>query len=529
MRKVLINPALCLAVAAGAPAAFAQVHDIDMNVPGAAINRGILGTNYTTQRDWAPVADRTFITGVAGGLDAEIFNWETRVGTYDWPTLGVLRNIRDSGSTPMFIVNLRGTGVSDGYSTDVGFHYTDTTLPPLVTLASDWVRYTNFIVPDGPQNASDQAILNKISGSYDKLLLPGEALTPKVKYWEIGNEPEAYIDGIAYGGPFGTRLVQEYVDRYIALSTAMKAVDPTIKVGPAMVAMTSPVGPSNYTPPVAMPLLNSSATVDFWGYHTYDDLDNYYKPNGTPTEIASMEAQLRGVRPYQVNLYNLQRSFFTAAGRNPDNVEFAATEWNPMGTGLNDASAPTMYQALAFAETVFAYADLNLKSANYWGLLAYEPADPKGLYNLWPMVKLWQKMNQKMGDTLVESIIDDAHNLRAYVTRDSLTGKVTVWGLNFSNSNDGSLDLSLLGLNADDNALLSTLNDGSNTTLWTAHEAVWTTQNLTNFDAGSFNLAIPHASIVMLEIQPVPEPGMAVLMGLAGCCLPALRRRGHQR
>ena len=480
--------------------------NVDMSAPGKEVNRGILGTNYFTQRPWAPVADRTMITGAAGGLDAEIYDWQTQNVHPYWNTLGVLKDIRDTGSEPMFIANMRGTGTADDiYGTN--FQYTNTNVNMLATLGAEWVRYTNFILQNGltyaQQSASDKAILDKFNAA-QKLLNPGEAAVPKVKYWEIGNEPDAYLAGIQFGTP--AYPASDYVNRYVTLTNAMKAVDPTIKVGPGMSAMTAPVGPNNWESAVTQALLQSNATVDFWGYHSYDHLDNYFVANGTPAQTATMEAQLRQVRTYQTNLYNLQRSFFTEYGRNPNNVEFRATEWSPMGTGNNAQSAPTMYQALGFAETIFAYADLGLRSANYWGLLAPEPPGP---YDYWPMVNLWQKLNENIGDTLVQSIIDDAGNRRVYVTRDSHTGEVTVWGMNFDNGQDTNIDLSLLNMDASSNAMLSILNDGSTTTLWTGDEAQWTTESLTNFDAENFNLSIPHASIVMLEIQAIPEPGMA--------------------
>jgi hypothetical protein len=498
---------------------------VDMSAPGTSIDRDILGTNYFTQRFWAPVADRTMLTGPAGGLTADDYNWQKEVPYPWWNTIGVLQNIRDSGSRPMFMVNMRGIGNLTTPNDLNTFYYTDTSVGTLTTLASEWVRYTNFILQNGlpyaQQSPGDQAILDKIT-TFGPLPPPNQPPLPTVKYWEIGNEPDVYLSGIQFGTP--SYPASDYVNRYVTITNAMKAVDPTIKVGPAISAMTAPVGPNNWESAVTQALLQSNATVDFWGYHSYDHLDNYFVANGTAAQTATMEAELRQVRTYQTNLYNLQRSFFTKYGRDPNQVEFRATEWSPMGTGTNTTSAPTMYQALAFTETIFTYAELGLKSANYWGLLAYEPSDPKGMYNLWPMVKVWQELNQNIGDGLVSSIIDDANNRRVYVTRDSITGKVTVWGLNFDNDADTSLDLGLLNLTGPLDATLSILNDGPGTTLWTADAAKWTTQNLVGFNPGFFNFSIPHASIVMLELQAVPEPSSLALLG-AGMAALMVRRR----
>jgi alpha-L-arabinofuranosidase len=136
------------------------------------------------------------------------------------------------------------------------------------------------------------------------------------------------------------------------------------------------------------------------------------------------------------------------------------------------------------------------------------------------MVKAWWKLRDEMGDTLVSSMIDDANNRRIYTTRDSQTGEIKVWGLNFDNDSDTNINLALLGINAADTATLSVLG-GTGTKLWTT-SADWTSQTLNNFDAGNFNLSIPSASIVLLEVMPVPEPAA---MGLIGIGVLAMRRQ----
>lgn len=470
--------------------------NVDAGVPGIAINRGILGATYHLQRPWIQgTPDRTYITGPASGLTADMFNWQTRVGTWDWTTLDTLRYIRDHDSTPVFLANVRGTGVSNGYNTAAGFHYTNKDLSMLTTLASEWVRYTNFILPNnGPLNPGDQAILDKIqiNNGYDaRLPNPGEAPVPKVQHWFIGNEPSEWIDSFYFTDnplelpPFqaNTRPFSEYVDRYKAISNAMKAVDPTIKVGPSLIRDVNYGGEQ---------LVQSDATIDIWGYHPYDDLGDDFVVNGTPSQIDAMEAQLRGVRVHQIDNYNNQRQIFIDAGRNPDNVEFMANEWNPLNWSYG--GPPSMYQALAFAESIFTFAELGLTSANYWG----ESAHPLPETKLYPMTQLWQKLNERMGDSLVNSIIDDANNRRVYTTRDNETGEIVVWGLNFDNDANTTINLSLQGLYAANTASYSLLNYGSGTRLDTA-DARWASKTVNDFDAGNYNLDIPKASIVMLK------------------------------
>lgn len=487
---------------------------IDMSVTGTPIDHEILGTNwdlYNIQNYPYPfnILPGTMGRGVAGGLYADTFNWENiSGGVRHFATMAFLRDLRDTNSSGLITVNMRGTGTGTNSS---NFQYTDTSAASLVTLAADWVRYTNFIVPNGPQNAGDQAILNKIdwTGSGEpKLPAPGEGALPKIKYWEIGNEPQIKVSGKWFSSSFldqlqGAWSTSEYVNRYKAITAAMKAQDPTIKVGPGLLdAVTD----------TAKALLDSDATIDFWGYHPYDDIGKEYVANGNASQVNAMEADLRNVRVNQINNYNAQRQAFTNAGRNPDNVQFMATEWNAMNYAYDD---PSMYQTLGFAESIFTFAQLNMKAAHYYGRAAYasgDPNDPTYPANLlYPMVKAWQKLDEHMGDTLVNSNIDDADNLRVYTTRDSKTGEVSIWVLNFDNDAAKLLNLALQGFAASDTATLSILSDGANTRLWSTN-ADWTTQTLTNFNAANFTLNVPSASIAMLLIHPVPEPS---LLGLA--------------
>ena len=495
--------------------------NIDAGAAGQTVHREILGSTLAHSR-YVTTGDKASAIGVAGGLEAELFNWQTLQNNFQWSTYGFMKTAADMDSTFIDIVNMRGVyDSSNNYKTD---------LAPLVTLASDWVRYTNHIIQTYHQGdavaPADQAILNKINWTAypQKLPNPGETAPPPVKYWIIGNEPEISVNGRKFTDrwyelpPFNNNnfSTTEYVNRYKQITNAMKAQDPTIKVGPGMLGSTNEM--------TFGPLLSSDATIDFWAYHMYGTLSDVYVPNGSASQVNAMEGALRGVRPMHLNRWNDIRQTFINNGRNPDNVEFMVTEWNAMNGDLNDANVPSMYQALGTAETFFSFAQMGLRSGNYWGETVYQPDVPNPT-NIYPMVKLWWMLRDKMGDTLVDSIASDSSNQRVYTTRDSQTGVIRLWGLNFDNDAAANIALSLSGINAGNTATLYTLNDGAGTKLWSVN-ADWTTQSLSNFNAANFNLNIPGASIVMLEVMPVPEPGMLGMIGAGLVGLMMRRSRG---
>ncbi|MGC8862986.1 MAG: hypothetical protein ACP5R5_09470 [Armatimonadota bacterium] len=135
----------------GSPAC-GLTHTIDLSTPGTPINRWIrgqaarCGTWTAIRNKLLAVCYNSSMRGVAGGLDADTYNWKTLTGRSVGPqtTLQFLREARDRNSEPLFTANIRGIGTGTGSS----FAYTDTSLAPLPGLAADWVHYTNKILPN---------------------------------------------------------------------------------------------------------------------------------------------------------------------------------------------------------------------------------------------------------------------------------------------------------------------------------------------------------------------------------------------
>lgn len=485
---------------------------------GVAISKGIIGnatrldaypnTGGSMDRVWEIVGGSS-VRGIAGGMDADTYNWKDMSGQGvghsgtpgpDVPTtLMWMRRARDHRpAMPVITVNTRGTGPlsSSGWCT---FYYTDTSLPPLIPLAADWVRYVNFILPAYREGdtlpAGDQAIVDSITWyGRPRLLLPGETSTPRVDYWEIGNEPELTLPWCTPGQPTHTLSAGEYATRYKQISAAMLAVDPAIKVGPCTIGET-------YAYAV---LADPAARVDFVSYHPYGPL--YWFANAYGDTAATAESGLRYIKKQQVDRCASVRNNIARAGRDPDVVALMASEWNPSSWEWECSGKDRrVSHALGIAETLFTFAELRLAGAHYWS----HPTSCSSTTEA-PGYKVFQMLQQHMGDRLIDSFTDGL-NFRLYVTRDSQTHDLAIWCLNFSETENKTIELGLTGLDLVDAVRLKTLaNLSGDTSLLNRNDSPasvivdWTERTLTGLDLSRFMMTVEDATLAVLVIEQTP-------------------------
>ncbi|MCC6424103.1 MAG: hypothetical protein IT447_11545 [Phycisphaerales bacterium] len=564
--NILAMAAAAALCASASRDAMAQ-HTIDMS-GGQAIHPDVRGQNLPNlgagtvyDQKTLDLTNGSSIRGPAPGLFAETYDWKDRTGygvdqagAPSTPTLDYLRYARDNNADLFITVNTRGTGT--GYSSST-FSYTDTTGTSLPLMAADWVRYTNFIAPGYKQgdslSAGDAAIVNSLQwGSYDRLRGTSEAPTTKVKYWEIGNEPD-----VAFGNLNFTLTPTQYADRYVAITTAMRAVDPTIKVGPVVVRGVVNQGPNaGQTDPYLLAVLDrSDAQVDFISYHPYMGMFSDYLLNNGPTPtVSDTEADLRYIRPKQQSEYQLIRN---AIQKNNDNNSFlgvpipalgpqrnldtsvVASEWNPSPWQVGGSYlGRTMAQALGSVETVFNFAqNQNMIAAQNW------------VWPVWstgaeiPVYKAFQGLRDHMGDTLVDVLTtDDSSNIRLYTTKNSITGEIVLWGLNFSDDISQALQLSLDNLAPGQNYTITLMKLAQlsgdtgllsyTTPLTNVPQSIdWKSTDLTGqIDLSNFSLTLDDATLTALVLTPVPVPepaGGLLVMSIAGVAICRRRRSNH--
>jgi hypothetical protein len=268
--------------ASAAAAADTRV-DIDVRAGLATIGGAAVGVNHAvwdSQLGTPAVADLLGDAGVTmlrypGGSYADIYHWRdhTAPGGYvapgtDFDTF--MAGAQRTGAEPMIIANY-GTGTAQE--------------------AADWVRYAN------------------VTKGYD------------ATYWTIGNEN--YGNG-HYGSAWeaddhADKSPKQYAAEVVAYSRAMKAVDPTIKVG-AVLTM-----PGNWPDGIVgggdtgtwnqEVLTRAGSAIDFVDVH-------WYPGGSTPAETLTRTAHIQDA------VYLLRRQINQYAGAGAGRIGISMTETN---------------------------------------------------------------------------------------------------------------------------------------------------------------------------------------------------------
>ncbi|MBI4580289.1 MAG: hypothetical protein HY718_11340 [Planctomycetes bacterium] len=407
---------------------------VDCSSPGVTFNKGIMGMDaqpkvLSAQR----IADNlaaSFNTSMRYGGDG--YNFKTR--TAQWTsstrsTLQALRDARDRNSYVQICLNTRGIGTGNG-STWV---YTDQTAATLAGLAADWVYYCNKLVSNKRQGdalaTQEQAILDSLNwGSDDKLLAPGEPPVPPVVYWEIGNEPE---------GPYPPPALapDDYAARYSTITQAMRAVDPTIKVGPGVMSA------DNGNAWLDAVFSNAGNRVDFVAYHPYGPLYWITKNNsGGVLNANDLMGGLDSLKQQQTDRRQKVVDRLTANNR-PGGTPLVASEFNPVsweGTYYYNLSQ-TVAQGLGLAETIFTFAELGFTAAQYWDLPNYPSTTPREV----PGFKVFKMMQAEQPERVIHSCVDGT--FRLYATLADSETRLVVWAINVSETDDKPVEIHVAG------------------------------------------------------------------------------------
>ncbi|BCY08524.1 cellulose binding domain-containing protein [Actinoplanes sp. L3-i22] len=315
--------ALVTAVAGTPPAAQAAAAatdvrvDVDARAGLATVGSTALGVNHAI---WDSQLGTPAVTGLLkdagvqmvrypGGSYADIYHWKdhTAPGGYVAPNTDFdtfMAGAQRTGASPMIIANY-GTGTAQE--------------------AADWVRYANVTKGYG------------------------------AKYWTIGNEN--YGNG-HYGSAWeaddhADKSPKEYSDNVIAYAKAMKAVDPSVKIG-AVLTM-----PGNWPDGIVAAgdsgtwnqevLTRAGSAIDFVDVHWY--------PGGAgPAETLGKTAQLQDAA------YLLRRQISTYGGDSAGRIGISMTETNV------DAGRNTQPGALFLADAYSGLLAQGVFTVQWWNV-----------------------------------------------------------------------------------------------------------------------------------------------------------------
>ncbi len=431
------------------------------------------------------MGSNSLFRGVAGGIDAETYNWKTlssfalaeqyprgyrKVAPFNpkITTLDFLDACRAFASTPIIIVNTRGDGSIASRNGVNQWHVSQQDTPFLERLAADWVRYVNYLLPNyrlgregtyvpaardvPPLSIADRKLLDSIRWivgtngvSAPKLLRLGDrTVLPRVKYWEIGNEVEGPMNKTRFE-PGIDLSAEDYVRRYRALTEAMLRTDPNIFVGPQF-ANAWPASSPNVNRHLGALLRDPTVRIDFMSYHPYPDngiMAKAWPPQGKPN-VFELEKALRIIKHWHHLQKDLFQKALREANRDP-NMPFLATEWNSSDPSFNHDLKFSLCEGLAAVEMIFSFLEEGTVGANFWG------------HNHFPPLRdVFGKLTTHLGTEFLGSSFGNSRlagaggtdpsstsNLRIYATRNRDARTVNVWLLNFSNRDPQNIELRL--------------------------------------------------------------------------------------
>ena len=316
---VVLGAGLAAALPGGAAAADPVATTVTVNARAglATVPNTALGVNdaiWDAELGTTAVSDLLGAAGVQmlrypGGSYADIYHWRdhTAPGGYVAPNTDFdtfMASVRRINAQPMIIANY-GTGTAEE--------------------AADWVRYANVTKGYG------------------------------AKYWTIGNEN--YGNG-HYGSAWeadnhADKSPRAYAEGVVAFATAMKAVDPTIKIG---AVLTTPgnwpdglVGSGDAGTWNQVVLSIAGPSIDFVDLH-------WYPGGGTAAESLSKTDQIDDI------MYLTRQQLARYAGAGAGRIKVSFTELN-VGVGQN-----TQPGALFLADTYSSLLANGVFTVQWWNV-----------------------------------------------------------------------------------------------------------------------------------------------------------------
>jgi len=250
-----------------------------------------------------------------------------------------------------------------------------------------------------------------------------------VKYWEIGNELEGSWE-LGNTRPDGSKMTaKKYAAIYLEFAKAMKAVDPTIKIG----------GPTSSNDSITFveELIKSAGDyVDFVTFHTYPVDSKISNPQDILNQAARVSVATEKIRGW-LKQYQPKRA---------DQIEIGITEWHVKVH--EDVNTGNLLSGLWCSRFVGEMFKNKIDFANEWD--TFSTTDHGGGHGLFsdddtqlttPRAAYWSlwMWANTMGDELLQSSTTGSSNLVSYATKDKNTLAVML----FNQSPDSPIAVNL--------------------------------------------------------------------------------------
>ncbi len=301
-----------------------------------------------------------------------------------------------------------------------------------------------------------------------------------VRYWEIGNELEGSWE-LGHYLPDGSPMTGAvYARRFVEFATAMKAVDPTIKVG-------GPTAASEKGGFMEDLLRLAGDHVDFVSFHTYPVEKHLDSEQGIFEQAFSLSGAMERFRGL-IAKYQPDRK---------DEIEIAITEWN--SKVVEDRDTADLINGLWTCVFVGEMFRSGVSFATQWDLLTVTETGGHGLFHFeqfdfdqpdvsleeldrlynafnppgfaksqfWGMY-LWSKC---MGDQLVASSLEGNDHAYAMVTR--ADDRLSVMVVNVSRDEAARIRLNAPGVKWGEKGRATTLSQREYTWNPMTHEPLW--------------------------------------------------------